>query len=113
MNILVNGIEYDKKAVAEKDVTAAIIFVDDNKTEKKDSLNHLHTMVDFIVDKTGEIKISDDAKGVEWDETTVAEKDVSVKGVEYDKKAVAEKDVIESVIPVNDSKKEEKVLLIF
>ena len=49
----IQGVECSMKAVAGKDVTKAVILLDDSKKEEKGSLDHLSRMLELVVDKKG------------------------------------------------------------
>ena len=86
-DVLVEGVELNKKTAAEKDVTEAVDPIDDYKKEKKDPLDCLSKSVEVGIEKTGDIE-----------------------RVELNK-AVAEKDTNEAMIPIDDRKKGEKDFL--
>ena len=52
--------------MTEKVVIEAVILLDDSKKEKKASFNLPSMMVEHTFDKTGEMKISNDAEDIEW-----------------------------------------------
>ena len=86
------GFELGKEAEQEKDVTEAVLVLEQIQIEKKISLDQLK--VELVVEKTGEIKLSDDAKGRESKKEVGEEKVVSMH----------ETEIFVAIIPVQERK---------